>query len=170
MILADQIKELEQRREALERCLGIDQKRIDPAQRGGKDPGTRFLGRARQGARAVAQGRRHQGVGRRLRCRGQGCRRPGADARFREGRGHERGGDGRPLRTDARAYRDARNAPTCCAAKRTSWGRSWTSTPEPGVPRRSIGRRCSCACIPAGARRTVTRSRCSTTRPATRWA
>ena len=29
MILADQIKELEQRREALERCLGIDQKRID---------------------------------------------------------------------------------------------------------------------------------------------
>ena len=81
-----------------------------PAQRGGKDPGTRFLGHSRQGARAVAQGRRHQGMGRRLRCRGQGCRRPGADARFREGRGHERGGVGRPLRADARAYRDARNA------------------------------------------------------------
>ncbi len=29
MILADQIKELESRREALERCLNIEQKRID---------------------------------------------------------------------------------------------------------------------------------------------
>ena len=29
MILADQIRELEQRREALERCLDIEQKRID---------------------------------------------------------------------------------------------------------------------------------------------
>ena len=29
MVLAEQIKEIEQRREALERCLDIDQKRID---------------------------------------------------------------------------------------------------------------------------------------------
>ena len=29
MILAEQIKEIEKRREALERCLGIEQKRID---------------------------------------------------------------------------------------------------------------------------------------------
>ena len=29
MVLAEQIKEIEQRREALERCLDIEQKRID---------------------------------------------------------------------------------------------------------------------------------------------
>ncbi len=121
-----------------------------PAQRGGKDPGTRFLGHSRQGARAVAQGRRHQGMGRRLRCRGQGCRRPGADARFREGRGHERGGVGRPLRADARAYRDARNAQHAAPRRGQAGGDSWTSTPGPGAPRRSIGRRCFCACTPAG--------------------
>ena len=62
------------------------------------------------------------------------------------------------------------NCATCCAATRTRWALFWTSTPEPAVPRRSTGRRCCCACTPAGARPTATRSRRSTTRRATRWA
>ena len=59
---------------------------------------------------------------------------------------------------------------TCCAATRTSWAPSSTSTPEQAAPRRSTGPRCCCACTPAGARRTATRSRRSTIRRATRWA
>ena len=169
MILADQIKELEQRREALERCLGIDQKRIDLRNEEEKTQEPDFWDapdKAREQLRKVAAIKAwvddYDAVAKDVEDLGL------MPDFVKEGVMSEAEMDDHYAQTLERIETlEMRNM---LRREEDKLGAIMDINAGAGVPRRSIGRRCSCACIPAGARRTVTRSRCSTTRPATRWA
>ena len=169
MILADQIKELEQRREALERCLGIDQKRIDLRNEEEKTQEPDFWDtpdKAREQLRKVAAIKAwvddYDAVAKDVEDLGL------MPDFVKEGVMSEVELDDHYAQTLERIETlEMRNM---LRREEDKLGAIMDINAGPGAPRRSIGRRCSCACTPAGARRTVTRSRCSTTRPATRWA
>ena len=159
MVLAEQIKEMEQRRAALERCLGIEQKRIDLRNEEEKTQEPDFWenpDKAREQLRKVA------GIKAWVEDYDT-VRKDVEDLQLmpdfvREGVVTEAEMDELYAQALERIEKlEMRNMLRRDEDKREA-------------PRRSTGPRCCCACIPAGARRTATRSRCSTTRPATRWA
>ena len=146
MVLAEQIKEIEQRREALERCLDIDQKRIDLRNEEEKTQEPNFWDnpdKAREQLRKVA----------------------GIKAWVEDYDAIRKDAEDLQLMPDfvkegvvSEEEMDAHYAATL----------EKIETPGRAARRRSTGRRCSCACTPAGARPTAIRSRCWTSRPATK--
>lgn len=167
MVLAEQIKEIEQRREALERCLDIDQKRIDLRNEEEKTQEPNFWDnpdKAREQLRKVA------GIKAWVEDY-DAIRKDAEDLQLmpdfvKEGVVSEEEMDAHYAATLEKIEKlEMRNM---LRATRTNSGPFSTSTPGRAARRRSTGRRCSCACTPAGARPTAIRSRCWTSRPATK--
>ena len=168
MILADQIKDLEQRSGALERCLNIEQKRIDLLNEEEKTQVPDFWDnpdQAREQLRRVAAIKAwvddYDAVAKDV-----------EDLALmpefvKEGVVSEQEMDAHYAQTLERIEKlEMRNM---LRRDEDKLGAILDINAGPAAPKRSTGRRCCCACIPAGARRTATRSRCSTIRPATRW-
>lgn len=169
MVLAEQIKEMEQRRAALERCLGIEQKRIDLRNEEEKTQEPDFWenpDKAREQLRKVA------GIKAWVEDY-DAVRKDVEDLQLmpdfvREGVVTEAEMD--ELYAQALERIEKLEMRNMLRRDEDKLGAIMDINAGAGAPRRSTGPRCCCACIPAGARRTATRSRCSTTRPATRWA
>ena len=168
MILADQIKDLEQRSGALERCLNIEQKRIDLLNEEEKTQVPDFWDnpdQAREQLRRVAAIKAwvddYDAVAKDV-----------EDLALmpefvKEGVVSEQEMDAHYAQTLERIEKlEMRNM---LRRDEDKLGAILDINAGPAAPKRSTGRRCCCACIPAGARRTATRSRCSTIRPAMRW-